>query len=224
MGVNSRAELAEAERRMQNRLRVRALAAGVGMIDPQTVYLSHDTVLEADVAIEPFVVFGPKVRVASGAQIRSHSHLEGADVAAGAIVGPFARLRPGADIGPGAHIGNFVEVKNSTIEKGAKANHLTYLGDAHVGAGANIGAGTITCNYDGFGKYHTEIGAGAFIGSDTALVAPVKVGARRHHGAGSVITQRCRSRCAGGGARTAGGKTGLGRGVPRAHKAERETQ
>jgi bifunctional UDP-N-acetylglucosamine pyrophosphorylase/glucosamine-1-phosphate N-acetyltransferase len=189
LGVNSRAELAEAERRMQNRLRAKALAAGVGMIAPETVYLCHDTVLGADVAIEPFVVFGPKVTVASGAQIRAHSHIEGAEIGAGAIVGPFARLRPGAAIGEGVHIGNFVEIKNTVIDAGAKANHLTYLGDAHVGAGANIGAGTITCNYNGYDKSKTEIGAGAFIGSDTALVAPVKVGAGAITAAGSVITR-----------------------------------
>jgi bifunctional UDP-N-acetylglucosamine pyrophosphorylase / glucosamine-1-phosphate N-acetyltransferase len=189
LGVNSRMELAEAERQMQARLRTRALRAGVTMIAPETVFLSHDTTLEADVAIEPFVVFAPGVHVKKGARIRSHSHLEGATVAAKAMIGPFARLRPGAAIGEGAHIGNFVEVKNTTIEKGAKANHLSYLGDAHVGEGANIGAGTITCNYDGFGKYRTEIGAGAFIGSDTALVAPVKVGAGAITGAGSVITK-----------------------------------
>ena len=189
LGVNSRAELAEAERLMQNRLRAKAMAAGVGMIAPETVFLSYDTVLDADVMIEPFVVFGPKVQVASGAQIKSHSHLEGAQVASGAIVGPFARLRPGAVIGESAHIGNFVEVKNSVIDKGVKANHLTYLGDAHVGAGANIGAGTITCNYDGYTKSHTEIGAGAFIGSDTSLVAPVTVGAGAITAAGSVITK-----------------------------------
>ena len=189
LGVNSRAELAEAERRMQNRLRARALAAGVGMTAPETVFLSHDTVLEADVAIEPFVVFGPKVRVASGAQIKSHCHLEGADVASHAVIGPFARLRPGAAIGEGAHIGNFVEVKNSKIGAGTKANHLAYLGDATVGAKANIGAGTITCNYNGYDKSRTEIGDGAFIGSDTALVAPVKVGAGAITGAGSVITK-----------------------------------
>jgi bifunctional UDP-N-acetylglucosamine pyrophosphorylase/glucosamine-1-phosphate N-acetyltransferase len=189
LGVNSRAELAEAERRMQNRLRAKALAAGVGMIAPETVFLSHDTVLEADVAIEPFVVFGPEVRVASGAQIKSHSHLEGADIAAGAVIGPFARLRPGAVIGEGAHIGNFVEVKNSRIGSGTKANHLAYLGDADVGAKANIGAGTITCNYNGYDKSRTQIGDGAFIGSDTALVAPVKIGAGAITGAGSVITK-----------------------------------
>ncbi len=189
LGVNSRAELAEAERRMQNRLRAKALAAGVGMIAPETVFLSHDTVLDADVAIEPFVVFGPKVRVASGAQIKSHCHLEDAEVASGAVIGPFARLRPGAQIGEGAHIGNFVEVKNSRIGAGTKANHLAYLGDATVGAKANIGAGTITCNYNGYDKSRTEIGDGAFIGSDTALVAPVKVGAGAITGAGSVITK-----------------------------------
>jgi bifunctional UDP-N-acetylglucosamine pyrophosphorylase / glucosamine-1-phosphate N-acetyltransferase len=189
MGVNSRAELAQAERRMQDRLRTKALAVGVGMTAPETVYLSHDTLLDADVEVEPFVVFGPGVKVASGARIKSHSHLEGASVAAGAIVGPFARLRPGTAIGEGAHIGNFVEVKNSVIDKGAKASHLTYLGDAHVGARANIGAGTITCNYDGFTKSKTEIGADAFIGSDTALVAPVKVGAGAITAAGSVITR-----------------------------------
>ena len=189
MGVNSRAELADAEQKMQTRLRGAAMAAGVGMNAPETVFLSHDTVLEADVEIEPFVVFAPGVIVKSGARIRSHSHLEGAQVAGGAIIGPFARLRPGANIGEGAHIGNFVEVKNTVIDPGAKANHLTYLGDAHVGAGANIGAGTITCNYDGFTKAHTEIGAGAFIGSDTALVAPVTVGAGAIVAAGSVITK-----------------------------------
>ena len=137
----------------------------------------------------PFVVFGPGVQVKSGARIRSHSHLEGADVAARAVIGPFARLRPGAAIGEDAHIGNFVEVKNSAIGKGSKANHLTYLGDATVGANVNIGAGSITCNYDGFSKYRTEIGDGAFIGSVTALVAPVKVGAGAITGAGSVITK-----------------------------------
>jgi bifunctional UDP-N-acetylglucosamine pyrophosphorylase/glucosamine-1-phosphate N-acetyltransferase len=145
--------------------------------------------VENDVEIEPFVVFGPGVTVRSGARLRSHSHLEGATIASGAIIGPFARLRPGARIGEDVHIGNFVEVKNTVIEKGAKANHLTYLGDARVGAGANIGAGTITCNYDGFTKAITDIGAGAFIGSDTALVAPVKIGDGAVTAAGSVITR-----------------------------------
>jgi bifunctional UDP-N-acetylglucosamine pyrophosphorylase / glucosamine-1-phosphate N-acetyltransferase len=189
LGVNSRAELAVAEDRFQERARARLLKDGVTMTAPQTVFFSHDTVVENDVEIEPFVVFGPGVTVKSGARLRSHSHLEGASVARGAIIGPFARLRPGARIGEDAHIGNFVEIKNTVIEKGAKANHLTYLGDARVGEGANIGAGTITCNYDGFTKAKTDIGAGAFIGSDTALVAPVKVGDGAITAAGSVITQ-----------------------------------
>ncbi|MBL6853974.1 MAG: bifunctional UDP-N-acetylglucosamine diphosphorylase/glucosamine-1-phosphate N-acetyltransferase GlmU, partial [Alphaproteobacteria bacterium] len=195
MGVNSRAELADAESQMQKRLRARALAAGVGMTAPETVFLSHDTVLEPDCHIGPYVVIGPKVTVKSGAGIKSHSHLEGSEkegpvvVGNGALIGPYARLRGGAVIEEDVHIGNFVEVKKARIEKGAKANHLTYLGDARVGAGANIGAGTITCNYDGFDKHHTDIGAGAFIGSNTALVAPVKVGDGVYVGAGSVITK-----------------------------------
>ena len=189
MGVNSRAELALAEARMQARLRAAALDCGVGLSDPGTVHLSFDTVLEADVRIEPFVVFGPGVTVRSGAQIRAFSHLEGADVGRNAIVGPYARLRPGAALGEDVHIGNFVEVKNSRVERGAKANHLAYLGDAFVGAGANIGAGTITCNYDGFDKHATTIGAGAFIGSNTALVAPVEVKPGAYVGAGSVIAR-----------------------------------
>lgn len=189
MGMNNRAELAEAEGYMQRRLRARALKAGVSMTAPETVFLSYDTVLEPDVEIGPFVVFGPGVTVKSGAQIRAFSHLEGATVGPGAIVGPYARLRPGAHLEDGVHIGNFVEVKNARVAKGAKANHLTYLGDARVGAGANIGAGTITCNYDGFDKHPTVIGAGAFIGSNTALVAPVTVADGAYVGAGSVITE-----------------------------------
>ena len=188
-GVNSRAELAEAEGKFQQRRRAELLKDGVTMIAPETVFFSHDTRIANDVEVEPFVMFGPGVTVESGARIRGHSHLEGAAVASGAIIGPFARLRPGAVIGESAHIGNFVEVKNAVIGKGAKANHLTYLGDARVGAGANIGAGTITCNYDGFTKSITEIGAGAFIGSDTALVAPVRIGDGAITAAGSVITQ-----------------------------------
>jgi bifunctional UDP-N-acetylglucosamine pyrophosphorylase/glucosamine-1-phosphate N-acetyltransferase len=174
---------------MQKRLRRRALDSGVGMTAPETVFLSHDTVLEPDAHIGPYVVFGPGVTVRSGAQIKSHSHLEGAVVGQGALVGPYARLRPGARIEDGVHIGNFVEVKNALIEKGAKANHLSYIGDARVGPGANIGAGTITCNYDGFDKHHTDIGAGAFIGSNSALVAPVKIADGAFVGAGSVITK-----------------------------------
>jgi len=189
MGVNSRAELAAAEAGMQMRLRAKALDAGVGMVAPETVFLSHDTRLEADVQIGPFVVFGPGVTIRSGAEIRSFCHFEGAEVGRDAIVGPHARLRPGAVIEDDVHIGNFVEVKKARIEKGAKANHLAYIGDARVGAGANIGAGTITCNYDGFDKHFTDIGAGAFIGSATALVAPVKIADGAYVGAGSVITK-----------------------------------
>lgn len=188
-GVNSRAELAAAEDLFQTRMRTRFLQDGVTMTAPQTVFFAHDTVVENDVEIEPFVVFAPGVTVRTGARIRSHSHLEGASVGPGAIIGPYARLRPGAVIGADAHIGNFVEVKNTTIGDGAKANHLTYLGDASVGPKANIGAGTITCNYDGYTKAKTHIGAGAFIGSDTALVAPVTVGDGAITAAGSVITE-----------------------------------
>jgi bifunctional UDP-N-acetylglucosamine pyrophosphorylase/glucosamine-1-phosphate N-acetyltransferase len=189
MGVNSRSELAGAERAMQERLRTRALEAGVGMIAPETVFLSYDTILEADVQVGPYVVFAPGVTVRGGAEIKAFSHLEGAVVGARALVGPYARLRPGANIEDDVHIGNFVEVKNARIEKGAKANHLTYIGDARVGAGANIGAGTITCNYDGFDKHFTDIGAGAFIGSNSALVAPVRIEDGAYVGAGSVITK-----------------------------------
>ncbi|MGH6828679.1 MAG: bifunctional UDP-N-acetylglucosamine diphosphorylase/glucosamine-1-phosphate N-acetyltransferase GlmU [Rhizomicrobium sp.] len=189
LGVNSRAELAQAESLMQARLREKALAGGVSMIAPETVFLSHDTRLDADVELEPFVVFGPGAAVGAGAKIRAFSHIEAARIAPGAVIGPFARLRPGTVIGSNVHIGNFVEIKNTVMEEGAKASHLTYLGDAHVGAGANIGAGTITCNYDGFTKQVTDIGAGAFIGSDTALVAPVKIGDGAIIAAGSVITE-----------------------------------
>ncbi|HEX3653394.1 MAG TPA: bifunctional UDP-N-acetylglucosamine diphosphorylase/glucosamine-1-phosphate N-acetyltransferase GlmU [Rhizomicrobium sp.] len=189
MGMNTRPELAHAEGQMQRRLRTKALENGVGMMAPGTVFLSFDTVLEPDVQIGPFVVFGPGVTVRSGAEIRAFSHLEGCTIERDAIVGPYARLRPGAKIGENVHIGNFVEVKNSTLEKGAKANHLTYLGDARVGAGANVGAGTITCNYDGFDKQRIDIGAGAFVGSNSALVAPVKIGDGAYVGAGSVITR-----------------------------------
>ena len=187
-GVNDRAQLAEAERVLQTRLRAAAMAGGATLVAPETVFLSADTVLGRDVTIEPNVVFGPKVKVADGAVIRAFSHLEGATLASGAIVGPYARLRPGAVIGEGAHIGNFVEVKNAEMGAGAKANHLAYIGDASVGAGTNIGAGTITCNYDGFAKHRTTIGEGAFIGVNTALVAPVSVGDGAYIGTGSVIT------------------------------------
>ncbi|MGE4014563.1 MAG: DapH/DapD/GlmU-related protein, partial [Alphaproteobacteria bacterium] len=189
LGVNDRVELARAERIAQERLRRRAMANGATLIDPATVYFSFDTELGQDVVVEPGVRFGPGVRVGNGVEIRAYCHIEGAIVGERAIVGPFARLRPGAALAQEAHVGNFVEVKNTSLGKGAKANHLTYLGDATVGAEANIGAGTITCNYDGYLKHPTEIGAGAFIGSNTALVAPVRVGAGAVVGAGSTITQ-----------------------------------
>lgn len=188
-GINSRAELAEAEAAMQARLRAAAFEAGVTMQAPETVFLAADTVLAPDVVIGPHVVFGPGVTVAEGAEIRAFSHLEGARVGRDAIIGPYARLRSGTVVEARAHVGNFVELKAATLGEGAKANHLTYLGDSSVGAGANIGAGTITCNYDGVAKHRTEIGEGAFIGSNTALVAPVKVGARALVAAGSVITE-----------------------------------
>ncbi len=188
LGINSRAELAAAEAVLQQRLRAAAMAEGVAMMAPETVFLSADTKLAADVSIGPYVVFGPGVRVASGAEIRAFSHLEGCVVQAGAVIGPYARLRPGAEIGPGAHIGNFVEIKEARIGAGAKANHLSYIGDAEVGEKSNIGAGAITCNYDGKMKYRTQIGARVFVGSDVALVAPVRVGDGALLAAGSVIT------------------------------------
>jgi bifunctional UDP-N-acetylglucosamine pyrophosphorylase/glucosamine-1-phosphate N-acetyltransferase len=189
VGVNSRAELAGAEALFQATRRAELMAAGVSMPAPETVFLAHDTMLGADSLVEPFVVFGPGVRAEGSVTIRAHSHLEGALLGDGAEVGPFARLRPGTVLGAKAKIGNFVETKKAVLGDGAKANHLTYLGDTRIGAGANIGAGTITCNYDGFFKYQTEIGAGAFIGSNSALVAPVTIGAGAVVGAGSVITR-----------------------------------
>ncbi len=189
MGVNSRAQLADAEAAFQKRARSAALDAGVTMIDPATVYFSYDTEIAPDVIIEPNVFFGPGVKIARGARIKAFSHLEGASVGESAQVGPSARLRPGTRLGPSVKIGNFVEVKNATFGANAQASHLTYVGDAEVGARANIGCGTITCNYDGYDKYKTVIGEDAFIGSDTALVAPVTVGARAMTGSGSVITK-----------------------------------
>ncbi len=188
LGVNTRAELADAERLMQDRLRRRAMDNGATLIAPETVFLSADTRLGRDVVVEPNVVFGPGVSIADNVRIRSFTHLDGATVDSGAIVGPYARLRPGAVLERDVHIGNFVEVKESRIGAGAKASHLTYLGDSEVGAGTNIGAGTITCNYDGFNKQRTVIGANAFIGSNTALVAPVTVGDGAYVATGSVIT------------------------------------
>ncbi len=189
MGVNSRAELAGAEAVLQTRLRVAAMEAGVAMLAPETVFFSADTVLDADVSVGPYVVFGPGVQVETGAEIKAFSHLEGCVVRAGAIIGPYARLRPGADIGPGAHVGNFVEIKTASLGAGAKANHLSYIGDAEVGAATNIGAGTITCNYDGKHKHKTKIGARVFVGSNTALVAPISVGDDALIAAGSTLTE-----------------------------------
>lgn len=188
-GINTKAQLAQAEAVLQQRLRTAAMEAGVTMTAPETVFLAADTKLGKDVTIEPNVVFGPGVTVEDGATIRAFSHLEGAHVGKGARVGPYARLRPGANLGADVHIGNFVEVKEATIEAGAKANHLAYIGDARVGEGANIGAGTITCNYDGVNKHRTDIGSGAFIGSNSSLVAPVKIGDGAYIGSGSVITK-----------------------------------
>jgi len=186
-GVNSQVELAQVERVFQDGVRERMMVAGVTLPAPDTVHFSHDTKIAAGVTIEQNVVFAPGVSVESGAVIRAFSHLESAKVGVGAQVGPYARLRPGAVIGKDAHIGNFVEVKNVTVGEGAKANHLSYLGDGEVGAGANIGAGTIFCNYDGFFKYRTVVGANAFVGSNSALVAPVTIGAGGYVGSGSVI-------------------------------------
>lgn len=202
MGVNAQAELAQAEALFQTVQRETFLAAGVTMSAPETVHFAWDTEVGGGTTIEPFVVFGPGAKVAGGARIRSFSHIEGAAVASGAEVGPYARLRPGADLAEGVKVGNFVEVKNVRMEAGAKANHLSYLGDGSVGAGANIGAGTIFCNYDGFFKHRTTVREGAFVGSNSALVAPVTIGAGAMVGSGSVITSD-----------VAPGDLALGRGV-----------
>ena len=189
MGVNAQGELAQAEALFQSVQREAFLAAGVTMSAPETVHFAWDTQVGAGTTIEPFVVFGPGAKVAESARIRSFSHIEGATVASGAEVGPYARLRPGADLGENTKVGNFVEVKNVRMEAGAKANHLSYLGDGSVGAGANIGAGTIFCNYDGFNKARTTVGEGAFVGSNSSLVAPVTIGAGAIVGSGSVIVE-----------------------------------
>jgi bifunctional UDP-N-acetylglucosamine pyrophosphorylase/glucosamine-1-phosphate N-acetyltransferase len=197
LGINDRAQLARAESIFQDRMRARFMAEGVTMVAPETVFLTHDTVIGQDVVIEPFVVIGPGVSIGDNVLIRSFTHLTGIDaksskgtrIANKAEVGPFSRMRPGAQIGEGAHVGNFVEVKNASLEKGAKANHLAYIGDGRVGAAANIGAGTIFCNYDGYNKHLTDVGAGAFVGSNTSLVAPVKIGDGAYVGSGSVITR-----------------------------------
>jgi bifunctional UDP-N-acetylglucosamine pyrophosphorylase/glucosamine-1-phosphate N-acetyltransferase len=188
-GINSRGELAEAEVRWQARRRAQAMADGASLAAPETVWFAWDTRLGRDVTVEPNVVFGPGVTVADNVRIRGFCHLEGATIGEGCEVGPYARLRPGAVLEKGAKVGNFVEIKAATLGPGAKANHLTYLGDAMVGAGANIGAGTITCNYDGYFKHKTVIGERAFIGSNSALVAPVTIGADAIVGAGSAVTR-----------------------------------
>jgi len=189
MGVNDRVQLAEIEAIWQNNRRTELMAAGVSMAAPSTVHLHHDTEIEADVVLEPNIVFGPGVTVRSGAILRAFSHIEGADIGRDVQIGPFARLRPGTVLDTGSKIGNFVEIKSTTVGEGAKINHLSYVGNAEVGARANVGAGAITCNYDGFNKFNTVIGEGAFIGSNTALVSPVVVGDNANTGAGSTITK-----------------------------------
>ncbi|CCV07255.1 fused N-acetyl glucosamine-1-phosphate uridyltransferase; glucosamine-1-phosphate acetyl transferase [Mesorhizobium metallidurans STM 2683] len=189
LGINNRAELAGAEGIWQTRRRREAMLSGVTLISPETVFFSHDTEIGADTIVEPNVWFGPGVKIAEGANIHAFSHIEGATIASNCDVGPFARLRPGADLKQKAKVGNFCEVKQATIEEGAKVNHLTYIGDARIGAGANIGAGTITCNYDGYSKFFTDIGEGAFIGSNSSLVAPVTIGKGGYIASGSVITE-----------------------------------
>jgi len=188
-GINTKGQLAEAEQAIQSRLRKAALEAGVTMIAPETVFLAADTTFGKDVTIEPFVVIGPGVSIADGAVIYSFSHIVQSSIGRYASVGPFARMRPGTSLGERAKIGNFVETKAATLDAGVKVNHLSYIGDTHVGASTNIGAGTITCNYDGFGKHKTEIGAGAFVGTNSSLVAPVKIGKGAYIGSGSVITK-----------------------------------
>ena len=189
MGINSRAELAQAEASFQSRTRMEMMALGVSLTAPETVYFAYDTVLGRDSQVEPNVVFGPGVTVENGARIRAFSHLEGCHISSGAVIGPYARLRPGTELAENVRVGNFVEIKNARIEDGAKVNHLSYIGDANIGEASNIGAGTITCNYDGVGKHHTEIGASVFIGSNTMLVAPVTVGDAAMTASGSVITR-----------------------------------
>ena len=188
-GINTKAQLAEAEQVMQQRLRKAALEAGVTLIAPDTVYLAADTKIGNDVTIEPFVVIGPGVSIADGAVIHSFCHITQASIGKNTSVGPYARLRPGTSLGDGARIGNFVETKAAVLDAGVKVNHLSYIGDAHIGANSNIGAGTITCNYDGFSKHKTEIGEGAFVGTNSSLVAPVKIGNGAYIGSGSVITK-----------------------------------
>lgn len=222
MGVNDRVQLAHAEAIFQNRRREEMMRAGVTLIDPQSVYFSFDTELAPDVAVEPNVVFGPGVKVETGAAIHAFSHIEGAHIASGATVGPFARLRPGADLAAGAKVGNFVEIKKASIGEGAKVSHLTYIGDAEIGARANIGAGTITCNYDGYNKARTIVGEGAFIGSNSALVAPVEIGAGAYVASGSVITEPVADAALGIGRSRQINKPGYGKILNERFKAQKE--
>ena len=221
MGVNARSELAVAEAVFQRRARARAMAGGATLIDPDSIYFSHDTRLGRDVVIGPQVVFGPGVTIGDRVTVKAFCHIEGAEIAEGAAIGPFARLRPGARIGDRVRVGNFVEIKASSLEAGVRVNHLSYVGDSRVGEGANIGAGTITCNYDGFAKAETEIGAGAFIGSNSALVAPVTIGAGAIVGAGSVIATDVPADSLAVGRGRQEGQDRLGRGVPEAPAASR---
>ena len=213
MGVNTRVELAKAEEIWQRRRRQDLMLGGVTMLAPDTVFLHHDTVIEPDVLLEQHVVFGSGVTVHSGATIRSYCHVEGARIHSGAMVGPFARLRPQVTLGENAKVGNFCEIKNSVIDEGAKVNHLSYVGDATVGRRANLGAGTITCNYDGANKHHTEIGENVFIGSNSALIAPVKVGENAYVASGSVITEDVPSDALGIGRGRQANKEGYGRAI-----------
>lgn len=222
LGVNNRVELAQVETIWQNQARERFMLNGVAMIAPESVFFHHDTEIGNGVSIEPHVFFGPKVNIADGAKIRAYCHFEGATVGAGAEIGPFARLRPGADLGSSSKVGNFCEVKNANVSAGAKVNHLTYIGDAEIGAGANIGAGTITCNYDGFNKHKTTIGAGAFIGSNSALVAPVTIGDNAYIASGSVITDDVEQDAVGFGRARQENKQGLGAKLRAKFKAIKE--
>ena len=222
LGVNDRSQLARAEAFFQNRRREEFMRAGVTLHDPASVYFSYDTQIAQDVEIEPQVVFGSGVAVESGVVIHAFSHIEGARIASGATVGPFARLRPGADLGEGAKVGNFVEVKNATLGQGAKVNHLTYIGDAEIGAKANIGAGTVTCNYDGYNKSRTIIGEDAFVGSNSSLVAPVEIGAGAYVASGSVITEPVPSEALGIGRARQVNKPGYGQALKERFRAIKE--
>lgn len=224
MGVNTRVELSTAEEIWQQRKRRELMLAGVSMHAPNTVYFQHDSEVEPEVQLEQNIVFGPGVVVRSGATIRAFCHLEGAEVRSGATVGPYARLRPGAHVGENSKVGNFCEIKNASLAEGAKVNHLSYVGDSTVGAGANLGAGTITCNYDGANKHHTSIGNGVFIGSNSALVAPVKIGENAYVASGSVITEDVPADALGIGRGRQANKEGYGRQIRERNLAEKQSK